>query len=255
MDLMLATSFKFTPSHLLDFFSSRPLSYFQRHYMDHLRIHSGERPYVCPVPSCGKTFTQSSTMKKHSKTHARKSKASQGSPSENSDHTPCSVGSTRLVDGEPSRTVKMQSRSFNGHGHKKDEGNNFTAGKECVTKGCSARIVQTPECLTSERQIQPLCLVQPRQPMSNNGQVQRDHVQDTKGPSFPQTCSCSFQTVQGPKPSGGIENVQGPKPSVGIENIQTGYPTNQAWTYQGLSHAGPGTLDLRVSGNNSDKNG
>ncbi len=194
-------------------------------------------------------------MRKHSKTHARKSTASQVSPLENSDHKPCSAGSTRLVDGEPSRTVTMQSRSFNEHRHHQDGGNNFTTGKECVTKGCSARIVQTPECVTSARQIQPLCLVQPRQPMSNNGQVQRDLDKGTKGPCFLQTCSCSFQTVQEPRPSGGIENVQGLRPSGGIENVQTGYPTNQAWTYQELSRAGAGTLDLRVSGNNSDKNG
>ena len=32
---------------------------------DHLRYHSGEKPYICPVQTCLKKFTQKSNMKKH----------------------------------------------------------------------------------------------------------------------------------------------------------------------------------------------
>ncbi|CDW72303.1 zinc finger protein 664 [Stylonychia lemnae] len=38
---------------------------------DHLRTHSNERPFQCPVELCLKTFTQKSNLEKHIKTHKR----------------------------------------------------------------------------------------------------------------------------------------------------------------------------------------
>lgn len=35
-----------------------------------MRIHSGERPYECPYPGCGKTFTESGNLNTHKKIHS-----------------------------------------------------------------------------------------------------------------------------------------------------------------------------------------
>ena len=35
----------------------------------HMMTHSGERPYVCPYPCCGKRFTEKGNMKTHTKIH------------------------------------------------------------------------------------------------------------------------------------------------------------------------------------------
>ncbi len=40
------------------------------HLNQHMRLHTGEQPFKCP--DCGKTFTQSSNLKTHLKTHAKK---------------------------------------------------------------------------------------------------------------------------------------------------------------------------------------
>ena len=36
---------------------------------DHLRIHTGEQPFLCPVEDCEFTFNQISNQKKHLDTH------------------------------------------------------------------------------------------------------------------------------------------------------------------------------------------
>lgn len=34
-----------------------------------MRIHSGEKPFKCPVEGCGMSFAESSNLSKHVKTH------------------------------------------------------------------------------------------------------------------------------------------------------------------------------------------
>ncbi len=199
---------------------------FQRHYRDHLRIHSGSRPHVCSVISCGKAFTQSSTLRKHTKTHERKlNTASLATPSEKCDEID-NKSQAGLVGREPEATATTESMSLHNSVHVSDGRTNFTDRE------------------TNEGQLQPLCLVQLRQPVDHNHNtpLQRDIDTGMKGYRFQEPCSC-FSHI-----------THGPSSSIDAEIVQRSSSGNQVWNYQELHCPGPGTLDLRVTGNSSQKN-
>ena len=50
---------------------SRQCSAFKAKYklVNHIRVHTGENPFVCQFPGCGKTFARSENLKIHKRTH------------------------------------------------------------------------------------------------------------------------------------------------------------------------------------------
>jgi len=43
----------------------------KQNYKQHLYIHTGAKPFVCPFPYCGKAFRQGSQLSIHKRTHWR----------------------------------------------------------------------------------------------------------------------------------------------------------------------------------------
>ncbi|KAF1740278.1 hypothetical protein MXB_816 [Myxobolus squamalis] len=74
-----------------------------------MRIHTGDRPYVCPFDNCGRKFAQSTNLKSHIMTHSRQTLYPQDSLS-----TPKMKGSTPTFQTFQNYSNWSPSRKNNG---------------------------------------------------------------------------------------------------------------------------------------------
>lgn len=90
-----------------------------------MRIHSGVRPYVCPVDGCTKSFTQSTNLKTHLATHERTGDRSMTSETDSAAVAP----KLELEDEEMDNTQLEEGKYFTDESQSDDEGDE-EAGEE-----------------------------------------------------------------------------------------------------------------------------